>query len=99
MRCYLSSIYGSLLDASTTAALNFVAWNKAYAMYPRPTFLVKEAYLLQDIDAHGPNEELVEERQQDVIQQPQQGFKKKDADKEKKRRKHERKHDKKSKRK
>jgi hypothetical protein len=38
----------SLLNiAPTTASLNFLTWNKVYALYPRETFLKNETYLLR----------------------------------------------------
>jgi len=35
-------------DASTTAALSLIAWNRAYALFPRRTFVEKVALILQD---------------------------------------------------
>jgi len=38
-----------LCNSMSTGELSFISWNKAYALYPRHTFLEKETYLLQNM--------------------------------------------------
>jgi hypothetical protein len=58
---HCSSACGLLVSACTTASLNFLSWNKAYALYPRTTFLKKEGYLLRRIDGEQVLSELSQE--------------------------------------
>ena len=44
-----------LCNSMSTGQLSFLSWNKAYALYPRHTFLEKETYLLQNIRDRLPN--------------------------------------------
>ncbi len=37
-----------LYHIPTTAALNFISWNKAYSIFPLPTFIQHKCYSLQD---------------------------------------------------
>ena len=39
-----------LHNTCTTAALNIIAWNKAYSLFPLPTLIQHKCYLLQDCD-------------------------------------------------
>lgn len=49
--CTENSPLGRLLhDAATTATLNFITWNRAYALFAQHTFVDRTAYLLQNID-------------------------------------------------
>ncbi|KAH7092398.1 hypothetical protein FB567DRAFT_545550 [Paraphoma chrysanthemicola] len=47
-----SSPHGPLIpllrEATTTASLNFMTWNKAYSLFPRETLITKEAIVLQN---------------------------------------------------
>ncbi|KAF2247532.1 hypothetical protein BU26DRAFT_566501 [Trematosphaeria pertusa] len=43
-------IYKLLTEAPTTAALNFLSWNRAYALFPSTTFIQKDVYLLLKLD-------------------------------------------------
>jgi hypothetical protein len=46
---YCSGLARLLCDASTTASLNFISWNKAYALFPRESFVENQAYLLKNL--------------------------------------------------
>jgi hypothetical protein len=46
---YCSGLAKLLRDASTTASLNFILWNKAYALFPQETFVEDQAYLLRNL--------------------------------------------------
>ncbi|KAJ4299991.1 hypothetical protein N0V90_005239 [Kalmusia sp. IMI 367209] len=48
-------VLGFLQRAITTCGLNFITWNKAFALFPRATFVRNESYILTDW-----NEELSE---------------------------------------
>ena len=37
----------SILQTYTTTEVNFLSWNKAYSIYPLPTFIQYKSYLLQ----------------------------------------------------
>jgi hypothetical protein len=53
-----------LNNAPTTASLNFVAWNKAYSLCPRQTYLKKETHRLHKLEnpfRHQINKELLDE--------------------------------------
>jgi len=39
-----------LNEALTTASLNFIAWNRAYSLFPQQTFANKTAYLLRNLE-------------------------------------------------
>lgn len=40
----------SVLFTNTTTKLNFLSWNKAYSVFPLPTFVQYKSYLLQSLD-------------------------------------------------
>jgi hypothetical protein len=64
-RC--SSVYNLLTSVCTTASLNFLSWNKAYALYPHTTFLKRDGYLLRRIDGGQVRSELLQESKQGFL--------------------------------
>lgn len=43
----------SVLQSYTTTEVNFLSWNKAYSVFPLPTFIQYNSYLLQPWDDEG----------------------------------------------
>ena len=45
-------MHGILTGFYMTAVLNVISWNKAYAVFPKDTFIGRKTYMLQPLDAY-----------------------------------------------